>query len=75
MINTPDTTPLLVDTREAARLLCVSERTVANIVARGDLTPVRLGRSVRFDINDIRALIERKKNTPPTSTLPTQTPN
>ena len=75
MRNTPDTTPLLVDTREAARLLSVSERTVANIVARGDLAPVRLGRSVRFDINDIRALIERKKTSTPTSTLPTQTPN
>ncbi|UCD49798.1 MAG: helix-turn-helix domain-containing protein [Phycisphaerales bacterium] len=49
--------PLLVDVREAARLLSVCERTVFNMVERGELTPVRIGRAVRFAVDDLGAWV------------------
>ena len=39
--------PLLIDRREAARLLGVCERTLQTLEKRGDFTPVRIGRQVR----------------------------
>jgi len=54
------TRPLLVDVREAARLLSVCERTVANMVGRGELKPIRIGRAVRFAVADLRAWVERQ---------------
>jgi excisionase family DNA binding protein len=48
----------LVDTREAARLLSVSPRTLWNLRARGELRCVRLGaRKLRYRLSDIRRLI------------------
>ena len=49
--------PLLVDVGEAARLLSVCERTVFNMVDRGELTPVRIGRAVRFAMDDLSAWV------------------
>jgi excisionase family DNA binding protein len=48
----------LVDTRQAARLLSVSVRTLWNLRARGELRCVRLGaRKLRYRLSDIRHLI------------------
>ena len=54
--------PLLVDTREAARLLGVSSRTVWRLYASQELPIVRIGRAVRFDVADLRKLIEQLKS-------------
>ena len=40
-------------TREAARLLGISPRTVWNLTATGQLLAVRIGRSVRYSIGDL----------------------
>lgn len=48
---------LLVDTREAARLLAVSPRTVWSMMARGELPTVRLGRAVRVRMADLEAFV------------------
>ncbi len=54
-------TRLLLTSREAAESLAVSVRTLRNLQHRGELSPVRIGRSVRFDPGDLRRLIDEKK--------------
>jgi excisionase family DNA binding protein len=55
-------TPLL-NKPEAARLLGVSERTIDNMRARGEIRSVVVSkRRVLFDPNDLRAYIEAQKN-------------
>lgn len=51
----------LLTGREAAKSLAVSLRTLRALVQRGELTAVRIGRSVRFDPDDLRRLIEQRK--------------
>lgn len=53
--------PLLVDRREAARLLSISPGSVDNLRLRGELPSVRIGARRLFDLADLRALIERGK--------------
>jgi len=48
---------LLVDARRAARLLSVSAGTVRNLMARGELRPVRVGRRVLFSVEELRRFI------------------
>jgi excisionase family DNA binding protein len=40
----PKAPPLYIDLDEAARLLCVSRRTVERLIADGDLPHVKIGR-------------------------------
>jgi len=53
--------PLLVNEREAAKLLSVSPRTIWARSASGELPIVRIGRSKRYDVSDLRAFIEAQK--------------
>lgn len=55
------TAPLLVDRREAARLLGVSPGTIDNLRARGELASLTLGARRLFDVADLRRLIEARK--------------
>jgi excisionase family DNA binding protein len=48
--NTPTAPPLLVDAREAARLLAISPRTLWSLTKAGDVPVVRIGRLVRYDV-------------------------
>jgi excisionase family DNA binding protein len=58
----PAPPPLLVDSRRAAKLLSVSERTVWSITApRGPLPAVRIGRAVRYSVEAIRAYVEAQQ--------------
>ncbi len=52
--------PLLTYT-EAAKVLCVTERTIRQFVADGKLPVVRFGRTVRIDPADLRAFINSAK--------------
>lgn len=57
--------PLLVDRREAGRLLGVSPGTIDNLRLRGELPSVKLLARRLFDIQDLRRFIEsRKAGTP-----------
>lgn len=64
-LSTPPLQPerkLLLTVREAAAALSVCEKTLWSLTApRGPLPAVRLGRSVRYDVTDLRAFIERAK--------------
>jgi excisionase family DNA binding protein len=52
--------PLLVDSREAAKLLAVSERTLWGLTAAGKLPCVRLGRRVkRYALSDLEEFVAR----------------
>jgi excisionase family DNA binding protein len=51
--------PLLVSPRQAARMLAISERTLATYTKSGILPVVRLGHSVRYSPDDLREWIKR----------------
>lgn len=60
--KTPTTpAPLLVDRREAARLLSVSPGTVDNLRLRGELASIKLGARRLFAVDDLRHLIASRK--------------
>ena len=54
--------PLLVDCREASRLLSCSERTLFDLTKSGSLPVVRLGRSVRYSPEDLREWINARRS-------------
>ena len=53
--------PLLVDQREAARLLGISPRTVFTLATSGRLPFLRIGRLKKFAVADIEAFIARER--------------
>ena len=50
--------PMLVDRREAARLLGVSPGTIDNLRTRGELQSMKLRARRLFDVADLRKLID-----------------
>lgn len=56
-----ESAPLLVDRREAARLLGVSPGTIDNLRRRGDVASVKILSRRLFDVHDLRRLIEARK--------------
>jgi hypothetical protein len=52
---------LLVDRREAGRLLGVSPGTIDNLRTRGELPSVKIAARRLFDVVDLRRLIEARK--------------
>lgn len=51
-------TPILIDIREAGRLLCCSRSLIYTLVGEGRLKPIKLGKSTRFRRSDILRLAE-----------------
>jgi excisionase family DNA binding protein len=54
----------LLNVNEAARLLGTTPGSLYSMVWRREVPFVKLGRSLRFDINDLNALIEASKFKP-----------
>jgi excisionase family DNA binding protein len=54
----------LLNVREAAKYLGTTEKTLYSKVWRREIPFVKLGRSVRFDIRDLDAMIEANKLRP-----------
>lgn len=52
---------LLLTSREAAKLLCISERKLWELTDRGELPAVRVDRVKRYDPSDLRQWIDRHK--------------
>ena len=52
---------LLLTTREAAAALSISERKLWSLMANHEITCCRIGRSVRYDISDLRQFVEEQK--------------
>lgn len=57
----PEPSPLLLNTREAARMLSISPRTIWSLQKSGEIHVVRLGRMIRFDVEDLKTLIAERK--------------
>lgn len=57
--NEPELPPLLVNAKQAGRMLSVCERTIFNLVGRGELRAIHIGKSVRFAVEDLKAWIRR----------------
>jgi excisionase family DNA binding protein len=53
--------PLLLTTRQAAKALSISERTLWQLAKDGKIPTVRIGRSVRFDPRDLQDWISAHK--------------
>ena len=59
----PAVEPLLYTREEAARMLCLSLRTIDQLTKQGELPFVRFGRAVRFLRDDLLAFIQQRKTT------------
>lgn len=52
---------MLVDAKVASRQLSISERKLWSLTASGEITSVRIGRSVRYAADDVAAFIAANK--------------
>lgn len=48
----------LISTQEAARILGISTKTVERRAAEGAITPIRLGRLVRYRYSEVLRIVE-----------------
>jgi len=53
---------LLLTARETASLLSISERKLWNLTNENEIQSIRIGRSVRYSIEDLEQWIETKRN-------------
>lgn len=51
----------ILTTTEAARYLSIGKRTLQEHVAAREITSIKLGRAIRFDMADLDAFIEGRK--------------
>jgi excisionase family DNA binding protein len=58
---TPDVTPLLIRSREAAKLLGYSERKLWTLTKEGKIPCVREGGTVRYRVETLRAWVEEQE--------------
>ena len=61
----PPVDPLLITKPELAVRTGLSERKIDDLVQRGELPAVRIGRSIRFSVTDVIAFIEGKRHLGP----------
>ncbi len=54
----------LLTVRQAAELLSISRRTLAELISTREIGVVRIGRAVRFDVMDLRDFIQKRKDRP-----------
>jgi excisionase family DNA binding protein len=54
---------LLLSPRDAAKALCVCEKTLWTLTKQGEIPVVRMGRSVRYSLDDLKLWItDRSRN-------------
>jgi len=53
--------PILLNTRQTAKLLNISERTVFTLIKEGKLPSVKIGRCLRFSVADLEAFITQAR--------------
>ena len=58
--NFQDSQTLLLSSREAAKRLCISERTLWTLTDRGEIRCIRMGAAKRYPISELERFIERK---------------
>ena len=50
--------PLLVTVRQAAEILSLSRSSIYVLIDAGKLTPIRIGRSVRFSLEHLEGFVD-----------------
>lgn len=60
MTKPPPKSPILIDSREAARLLSISPRKLWELTNVGEIPSLRIGRAVRYRVADLEAWTERQ---------------
>ena len=53
---------ILLKSKEAAEKLAISQRKLYDLTKKNEITAVRIGRAVRYDLRDLLAWIDYKKN-------------
>lgn len=56
-----DLQPQLVRSQDAARFLALSDRKLWELTRSGNVPHIRIGRSLRYDLDDLRRWIEQQK--------------
>jgi excisionase family DNA binding protein len=51
--------PLLVDAKQAARLLGIGRTTLYELINGGAIAPIRIGRCVRFPVTELERFVAR----------------
>ena len=58
----PETPCLLLTPRDAAKSLSICERRLYGLTKAGELPVVRIGRAVRYGVEDLKAWIEKQSS-------------
>lgn len=58
--GTAEAPVLLVSSHEAARILGIGKTTLYQLIATGALTPIHIGRCVRFPVHELEAFVHRR---------------
>jgi excisionase family DNA binding protein len=53
--------PLLITMREAERLLSLDDNSIRKLLARGEITAIKVGRALRIDYTSVVRYVERKR--------------
>ena len=61
MTETTSAPAILMTPRQAAKALAISERTLWELTRRGAIPRLKIGASVRYDVKDLQAFIDKKK--------------
>jgi excisionase family DNA binding protein len=59
MNNNETNIPLLLTPRQAAKSLSICEKTLYSLTKKGELQAVRIGRAVRYSIEDLNRWIKK----------------
>ncbi len=62
MITNDKDEPLLLTAPKAAKMLAISPRTLWTLTQQGVVPCVRLGRSVRYSVDDLREVISKNRS-------------
>ena len=52
--------PMLLSSREAAKALSISERTLFSLAERGEVHKIHVGRAVRYSVDELKSWIAKK---------------
>ncbi len=55
-----DLAPLLLTATQAARILAIGRTALYELIWDGQLTPIHIGRSVRFSVDELQAFVQRR---------------
>ena len=58
--NADNLAPLLVTAPQAARILSIGRTALYQLIWDGQLTPIHIGRSVRFSVDELEAFVQNR---------------